>query len=145
MYTDTTDVQEVQARQIRNDIQIQCNFITGSDAQGCMVVLVGDAINTTVNVTRCDAHSCSVVILISQPLSCYFEMFAYDIESDGSVGTLPIPGELLDKPISTMTVACAQSSDSGKCIHYVPIILLILYGHTYIISGGTLSLFRLYK
>ena len=130
MYTDTTDVQEVQAKQIKNDIQIKCNFITGSNAQGCMVVLVGDAINTTVNVTRCGSHSCSVLILNSLPLSCYFEMFAYDIESDDSVGTLPISGELMDKPISIMIASCAQNSHSGKYIHYVAIIL-ILYGHTY--------------
>ena len=31
----------------RNDIQIKCNFITGSDAQGCMVVLVGEGVLST--------------------------------------------------------------------------------------------------
>ena len=76
-------------------------------------MLVGDTINTTVNVTRCGTSSCSVMTLHSQSLSCYFEVFAFDIESDGSVGTLAISGELKDEQIS-----CAQNFSSGMLSTY---------------------------
>ena len=81
-----------------------------------MVVLVGDTINTTVNVTRCGTSSCSVMTLHSQSLSCYFEVFAFDIESDGSVGTLAISGELKDELISKLS--CAQNVSSGMLSTY---------------------------
>jgi hypothetical protein len=124
---DTTDVQQVEAKQIGSDIQVQCNFISGSDALGCMVVLVGDAINTTVNVTRCGTRSCSVLILNSKSLSCYCEVFAFDIESDGSVGTLSISGELMDEPIcNSSAVSCAQKFSSGRVISTYYIICMVM-------------------
>ncbi len=125
---DTTDVQQVEAKQIGSDIQVQCNFISDSDALGCMVVLVGDAINTTVNVTRFGtSNSYSVLILPSKSLSCYCEVFAFDIESDRSVGTLSISGELMDEPIcNTSAVSCAQKFSSGRIISTYYIISLCM-------------------
>ena len=79
------------------------------------MILAGDTINTTVNVTRCSTRSCSVLTLHSHSLSCYSEVLAFDIESDGSVGTLAISGELMDKPISNMAVvSCAHNFPSGE-------------------------------
>lgn len=113
--TDTSDVQAVQAKQIDNAIQVQCNFISYSDAQGCMVVLVGDTVNTTVNVTRCGTCSSAELNLSSHSLSCYREVFAFDIESDGSVGDLAIVGELITIPTPKKeTISCAQSFQSGE-------------------------------
>lgn len=98
-------------------------------------MLVGDTVNTTVNVTRCGTSSCSVMTLHSQSLSCYFEVFAFDIESDGSVGTLAISGKLKDEPISkTSAVSCAQNFSSGMvkyacyvtCMHDHEIGVLII-------------------
>ena len=42
--TVTTDIQNVTATLIEtiNAFAVQCDFITGSNAQGCMVELVGD-------------------------------------------------------------------------------------------------------
>ena len=53
-----------------------------------MVVLLGESENTTVNLTRDD--KCTIKPL---PLTTYLNhAFGFDIESDGSVGTLAIPG-----------------------------------------------------
>ena len=116
IYTDTTDVREVQAKQMDNDIKVQCNFISCSDAQGCMVVLVGDTVNTTVNVSRCGTCSYATQSLDSHSISCYHEVFAFDIESDGSVGALAIAGEVINKPTSSKNaiVSCAQNFHSGE-------------------------------
>ena len=73
-------------------VTVRCDFITGSDAQGCMVVLIGESGNTTVNLTRDDSSLCAMEAL---PLTMMFShIFGFDIESDGSVGTLPVPGIL---------------------------------------------------
>ena len=47
--TDTTDVQMVGAV-VLSDVtfRVQCDFIPGSDAQGCMIVLVGEYNNVSV-------------------------------------------------------------------------------------------------
>ena len=65
---------------------IQCDFISGSDARGCMVVLVGEAFNRTVNLTRCATYS-SAIVNVSYQLSCFREVLGFDIESDGSIST----------------------------------------------------------
>ena len=49
--TDTTDIQKVQAVQVGNSesILVQCEFIAGTDAQGCSVVLVHSK-NESINI-----------------------------------------------------------------------------------------------
>ena len=69
-------------------LTIQCDFITGSDAQGCVVVLVGEFSNSTVNLTR--DGTCTVKTLTLN--ITLHEVFGLDIEYDGSIGTLPVPG-----------------------------------------------------
>ena len=109
---DTTDVQKVWARQTENAVQIQCDFISCSDAQGCMVVLVGDAVNTTVNVSRCELCDFGVLNLTTtNSSSCYHAVFAFDIELNGSVGTLAIDGEFTS---GNGVGACHQKSSSGE-------------------------------
>jgi hypothetical protein len=100
MYTDTTDVQNITvAAVMENDngsvpgmVLVQCDFIPGSDAQGCMVVVVGESDNTTVNLTRSGTllTACTIQrLLITTPI---INVFGYDIEFDGSVGTQQVPG-----------------------------------------------------
>ena len=101
--TDTTDVQSVHARPVENSILLQCEFITGTDAQGCSVVLLGrkeiDNVTFTMNITKTDASSTLTILerLINSTylFSCYQSVHGFDIESDGLVGALAVPGELL--------------------------------------------------
>jgi hypothetical protein len=77
---------------------VECEFIVGSDADGCVVVLVssGEVDNTTLNSTR-EGNSSRIAMTqheLPSPLHCYYRAYALDIESDGSVGILPVPGVL---------------------------------------------------
>ena len=99
MYADTTDVQNITVAVISGDdnggvpgmVLVQCDFIPGSDAQGCMVVLVGESDNTTVNLTRTNTlfTACMFETIM---ITSLIEVFGYDIEFDGSVGTQQVPG-----------------------------------------------------
>ena len=76
---------------------IQCEFITGSTASGCMVVLTGFReykINVTRNINMCINSATTTSVTLDHPPSCYTGVEAFDIESDGSVGSLAVPGQL---------------------------------------------------
>ena len=93
--TDTTDVQNVRLNLPNSTavhpITVLCEFITHSDAQGCMVVLFSEHENVTVNLTR--SNGCSLKSLSGQGLK-FTAVFGFDIEADGSIGTVPIAGEI---------------------------------------------------
>ena len=100
MYADITDVQNITVAIISVDdndsvpgmVLVQCDFIPGSNAQGCMVILVGESHNITVNLTRVGTLL-TACVLESLPMTTpLIEVFGYDIEFDGSVGTLQVPG-----------------------------------------------------
>ena len=93
---------------------VQCDLIEGSDAQGCMVVLQGTYNNVTVNVTRRHGigNSVSATVNVAEPTPCYQEVYAFDIEYDGGVGTLAIPGQLSTVGESSMFPQCEQDSTS---------------------------------
>ena len=101
---DTTDVQMVTAIMIEkeNTFLVYCDFIPGSNAEGCMVLLVGVVNNVTANIERNSSD------LLNYSLSCYHEIFAFDIESDGSVGKLAIPGVLMS--VQNNTTPCLYPS-----------------------------------
>ena len=85
---------------------VQCDFITGSNAQGCMVVLVGEFDNITANLTR-NNPCVSLAVNVTQNY-CYDIVFGFDIESDGSVGTLAVPGVI----IRNINVTCPPQSET---------------------------------
>ena len=94
---DTTDVQTVTVTPIEgvNTLTIQCEFITGFNATGCMVVLTGLNEPYHVNLTRNpNSNSTTTTVTLEYPLSCYTGVKAFDIEADGSVGSLPVLGQL---------------------------------------------------
>ena len=104
--TDTTDVQKVTATVSAEAITVQCMFVNGSTARGCMVVLVGQSDNVTVNLTRdgmCAADIFNDTHLLQNTYIA--GVIGYDIESDGTVGTLAIIGEL-----SNDTLTCPSDN-----------------------------------
>ena len=111
--TVTTDVQNVTATltETMDAFVVQCDFITGSNAQGCMVVLVGEFGNITINLEQ---NGCDI-LNVSHPLSFYHEIFAFDIETDGSVGTLAVPGvfNINDSSDTTCVPTTSTSSDTS--------------------------------
>ena len=79
-----------------NTATVQCNFTTGSNARGCMVVLTSlyhgeESQNLTRNLTTNLAMS---TITLNYAQSCYHGVEAFDVESDGTVGSLAVPGML---------------------------------------------------
>lgn len=85
---------------------VQCNFITGSDAQGCLVVLVCEnGVNITKTVLRTESSTDAVGTISAvdheRPLHSCCEVFGFDIEFDGSVGSVAVPGELRNISIDT--------------------------------------------
>ena len=77
-------------------IVVQCDFISGTDAQGCVVVIVGDVDNFTVTVARNDSMFAvgSIVVPSHRTMSRYVDVLGYDVEADGSVGTEGVPGKM---------------------------------------------------
>ena len=118
LHLDTTDVQAIRATatEVTNQIKINCDFIPGSEAEGCMVELKATEglDNTTVNLTRNYNSSEAVGFFnLPFPLSCYEQVYAFDIEVDGSIGIMPLPGEI-DNNLTNIhsPESCSQRSTS---------------------------------
>ena len=131
MNADTTDLQKITAV-ISDDggndagmVTVRCDFISGSDALGCMVVLVGGLDNTTVtvNLTRDGSSACVIEALPST--MTFSHIIGFDIESDGSVGTLQVPG------IITMTNSAEFASlcQPNEVTRQKPFSFLSEYNH----------------
>ena len=84
--------------------------MTGSIAQGCMVVLVGELGNITMTFMR--GTDIEEVMNTTYPTSCYNRVVAYDIESDGSVGSLALPGKILLDTTSNSVAPCLQRQNT---------------------------------
>ena len=120
-YADTTDVQNVQVVQVNgtNAFEVLCDYIPGSNANGCMVVLVGgtpNVNNITVNLTRArDGSASTKVVYLTLPTLCYDQVFAFDIEYDGSVAAIAVPGRLItsEEP-SVSVVGCSRDGDQTR-------------------------------
>lgn len=95
--SDTTDIQSVEILELvyLDSVRISCRFMTGSDARGCMVILMGELSNATMSLTRKDDSVVAVAIhTLPHSLTCYHQVVAFDIESNGKVGTVTVPGIL---------------------------------------------------
>ena len=112
-YTDTTDVQLVSVVELRDlcAFRVKCDFISGSDAQGCMVVLTGDYDN--ISITLLMSQTNSEIVNIANSVSCYKGVVAFDIEHDGQIGTLAVPGKLSGSFDSNTTATCLPSAGRG--------------------------------
>lgn len=97
-----------------NVIKIQCDFIPGSNAQGCMVVMVGESGNTTKKLMR--TTYTAVTCLTNLQSKNYEHVVALDIESDGSIGAVVIPG-YVEKAGAEYAVLCTEKSGYCSYIH----------------------------
>ena len=60
--------------------RIMCDFIHGSDALGCEVVLVCEYDNVTGSLPREGTASRDMVVSVTYAALCYNKVFAFDIE-----------------------------------------------------------------
>ena len=101
---------------VLNDVtfRVQCDFIPGSDAQGCMIVLVGEYNN--VSVTLFMNQTYSEIINITNSVSCYKRVVAFDVEHNGQIGTLAVPGKLSGNVnITTKCLPSYRAATKGIC------------------------------
>ena len=79
-----------------------------------MVVMLGEFDNTTVNVTRESNGSSEAVThhKLAYSLSCYDEMYAVDIEADGSLGFIVLPVTLVRENTTLMPVKCSPNEEA---------------------------------
>ncbi len=69
---------------------IQCSYISGTDARGCVFILVG-GVEGVANITGIINRTSSEGVRIEVPnIGCYREVLAFDLESDNTTGTLPV-------------------------------------------------------
>ena len=69
--------------------------MVGSNARGCMIVLSSSDAEENYNVTReSDINEVKSTVTLKYAPPCYGETSAYDIESDGSIGNITVPGML---------------------------------------------------
>ena len=82
---------------------IECEFISGSDTQGCLVILVRELDNITTILTR--TNNVGTVEVAHSPLS-YFKVLAFDVEQDGLIGTVATQGDII----------VAKRENKGLCV-----------------------------
>ena len=73
-----------------NILNIQCRYLRGSTVRGCVYTLrsaFSGVKNITGNITKSNFKG-NIVRVVG--VNCYNEVLAYDWESDGSIGALPI-------------------------------------------------------
>ena len=93
--TDTTDVQMVKVTLMEGSqyASIQCEFIMGSKATGCTVVLTSEQGREDYCLIRnATTNSATLRVTLRYVVSSYLEVEAFDIEFDDSNGSLAIPG-----------------------------------------------------
>lgn len=99
--TDSTDVQmaEVTLMEGSQDASIQCEFIVGSKATGCLVALTSEQGQEDYRLMRnMMTNLATLRVTLRHIVSSYLEVEAFDIEYDGSVGSLAVPGILHVSP-----------------------------------------------
>ena len=92
---DTTDVQHAVVQFDNNQtVAVTCHFAEGSQALGCHVQLSFSSDSEAVNISREDRS-----LIICQEIKTHFpsqsQLYVYDWEADGTMGTLPIPVETM--------------------------------------------------
>ena len=115
----TSDVQSVSATVVdKSTIAIQCLFIHGSDALGCKVVLVSNCSNISdvyANISRNNnvIMSASGKLSLAYNISCYYRLFASDIDINNTISNLTIEG--------TIKLMVNNEPTGNKFIHYMTI------------------------
>ena len=95
---DTTDVQLAVVQFDNNQtLAVTCHFAEGSQALGCHAELSFSSDSQAVNISRVDRSLIICQEIMTRfPSHCYrSQLFVYDWEADGTVGTVPIPTEAI--------------------------------------------------
>ena len=77
-----------------------------------------------------------IIYMLLLPLTCYHDVFALDIESDESIGTLPVPGVIVMNFNPNSTMMCSSKIDEtqstlSKFMHDITIYTNFSTPHNY--------------
>ena len=92
----TTDVEMVTINKIgENTYSVQCHYIQGSDALGCVYVLVSEVEEFFKNMSgtllrRSESEGGDTILKVFKVIGCYQEVLVYDLESNHHLGNLLI-------------------------------------------------------
>ena len=119
---DTTDVQLAEVQFDNNQtVAVTCHFAEGSQALGCHAELSFSSDSQAENISRVN-RSFIACWLIKTHFPSQSQLYVYDWEADGTIGTLPIPVETMlsdnaSKACGTVTPTSeAITSTSGPAI-----------------------------
>ena len=97
LLSDTTDVQAVtvviSGEYNAKHIILHCDYIANTDAQGCMVELRDGSETVSINMSRNSNDECFTIAPLNAAI--LDEALGFDIEFDGSIGGVAIPGEVV--------------------------------------------------
>ena len=113
------------------EITLKCTFATGSPARGCMVMFKSEYYRKiTRNWTRSNnSKHVEETFNLGQPLYCYSQLLGYDIEFDGSIGSLAVPGVII-RNFST-TAPCRTSEMKPSPSEFTDHFLYYDYNNNY--------------
>ena len=109
-----------------NTSTIQCQFIGDSNAAGCIVILTtinGQKVYYNLTKNR-STNSTAIAVTLEHPPPCYSGVEAVDIESNGSFGSLAIPGHIIVNPSWAL---CTPASLPGRFVRPTEELLITFY------------------
>lgn len=95
-------------------VKVHCDFVNGSDAQGCLVVFssnITHVMSQSTELILMESHS--TVVTLTHPISCYHQVFAFDIEATGNVSSLAIEGSFITTNQSQAGTVCPAVISQG--------------------------------
>ena len=114
----TTDVQSVSICRVSGTTySVQCGYVMGSDARGCVYVIMGDDVMGNVTGTIARGNSGGETVDLADP-SCFSEVLAYDWESDNTTGTLPIRRQVNSSITGSCPSTLTPATDDISKYHY---------------------------
>lgn len=99
----TTDVQSARVVVTCDSVLMQCTFLSGGQNKGCSLNLTINESMITHNIERSNSTSVQEEIVVSSNQVVIGESFAFDWESDGSIGSVSVPVVIGSRNCSDVT------------------------------------------
>ena len=96
---------------------IECSLIAGSEARGCLVVLIGKRDRLIIEINRKEDSTNKIWKIKPGSTPCYNIVMAFDIESNGLYGKVPVHGsapECANEADTVETPITAGSSSTNR-------------------------------
>ena len=133
----TTDVQNVDICIVEGTRNlIQCRYVNGSNAHGCAYTILADGVGIE-NGTILRSNAEGMIVELADDLN-FIEMVAYDWESDGTTGTLPV--QVNSSSTTICPVADTTTDSKSDCQWFLSNIDVM---HVFYIQVHLLQLVRL--